>query len=319
LHDASCEVQYKSSDKLMRGHCSKCASPTSNLLNHAPGVVMRSFPLANFERDERGHVKQLDALKPMVHGFYDSRLHDFADDLPKFEKFPGYADARHILCDASGAPLPRLIYFDSYGRAELARLLFAAAGAGAKYDDCRLPSAYAGTPGNQSLLKWPDFKPHVPYGQLPVLEVNGVFIAQSAAIARFVAYKYALMGDTPLENALVDATLEQVRDVGMILPTIQAMKEEERAAAKLKFINELATHAGSLEAQLKNNGGVWMVGKRLSAADISVYRLFQMSLRAFDAAAFEKNCPPLLMALLARVETQPNIAEYLKTRPVRPV
>ena len=62
-------------------------------------------------------------------------------------------------------------------------MLFAAAGA--KYDDCRLPSAYAGTPGNQSLLKWPDFKPHVPYGQLPVLEVNGVFIAQSAAIARF--------------------------------------------------------------------------------------------------------------------------------------
>ena len=38
-------------------------------------------------------------------------------------------------------------------------------------------------------------KPALPYGQLPVLEVDGVTICQSMAIARYLANEFGLAGN----------------------------------------------------------------------------------------------------------------------------
>jgi len=216
---------------------------------------------------------------------------------------------------------PKLIYFDLYGRGELARLLFAAAGA--KFDDCRVGAVgFAGpdAKGNQETVKWPEYKSHTPYGQLPVLEVDGVTIAQSGAIQRYVATRYGLMGLSPAEHALVDATLEQLRDLSDGFGKIQSQPKDEQAAARSKYVGDLATSAASLEAQLKNNHGGkgWLVGNNISAADVALYRSFGMMYRGADAAAFDKSCPPLLKDLLARVEAHPNLAAYIKARPARP-
>jgi glutathione S-transferase len=37
-------------------------------------------------------------------------------------------------------------------------------------------------------------KPSLPFGQLPVLEINGTYIAQSVAITRYLAKQYNLYG-----------------------------------------------------------------------------------------------------------------------------
>lgn len=52
----------------------------------------------------------------------------------------------------------------------------------------------------------------MPFGQIPVLEVDGHQIPQSVAIARFVARKTGHAGKTPLEEALVDALADQFKD-----------------------------------------------------------------------------------------------------------
>lgn len=67
----------------------------------------------------------------------------------------------------------KLYYFEFKARAEVVRLVFAAAGQ--KYEDIRFPRD-----------KWPEFKPKAPLGQAPFLEItegsNTIVLSQSVAI-----------------------------------------------------------------------------------------------------------------------------------------
>ncbi|VDN35040.1 unnamed protein product [Cylicostephanus goldi] len=52
----------------------------------------------------------------------------------------------------------------------------------------------------------------MPFGQMPVLEVDGKKLAQSFAIVRFLARKFGYAGKTPFEEALVDSIADQWKD-----------------------------------------------------------------------------------------------------------
>ncbi|XP_055955439.1 glutathione S-transferase 1-like [Patella vulgata] len=85
-------------------------------------------------------------------------------------------------------PAFRLHYFDSRGRAEIARLMFNAAGQ--EFDDVRY-----------SKEEWPAFKPKTPLGQLPVLEVDGKLYAESGAIFNYLARELDILEPFPLLRA----------------------------------------------------------------------------------------------------------------------
>ena len=73
-------------------------------------------------------------------------------------------------------------------------------------------------------------------GRLPILVVDGVEIAQSHAILRYIASRYGFMGSNPLESAQIDAIYEHVRDIKDIFARIRIMKvEEEKKQAMEKF------------------------------------------------------------------------------------
>ena len=59
----------------------------------------------------------------------------------------------------------------------------------------------------------PSLKPSLPFGQLPVLEVDGVDICQSMAIARYLASECGLAGSSNLVKAQVDEVVDVVNDV----------------------------------------------------------------------------------------------------------
>lgn len=86
-------------------------------------------------------------------------------------------------------PSYKLNYFNGRGRAEITRLIFAAAGQ--TYTDNRVASE-----------NWPALKPNAPTGQMPFLEVDGVKLPQSIAIARFVAREFNLAGKNNLEQVI---------------------------------------------------------------------------------------------------------------------
>ena len=59
----------------------------------------------------------------------------------------------------------------------------------------------------------PSLKPGLPYGQLPVLEVDGVNICQSMAIARYLANEFGLAGNSNLVRAQVDEVVDVINDL----------------------------------------------------------------------------------------------------------
>jgi len=69
----------------------------------------------------------------------------------------------------------KLVYFDGKGRAEVARLILAAAGK--EYEDIRLAEENWNTDTK--------YKPLAPFGQVPFLDVDGKIYAQSLAIKNF--------------------------------------------------------------------------------------------------------------------------------------
>ncbi|XP_038611198.1 hematopoietic prostaglandin D synthase isoform X2 [Tachyglossus aculeatus] len=71
-------------------------------------------------------------------------------------------------------PNLKLVYFNLRGRAEIIRYLFAYMDL--KYEDQRIEPA-----------DWPGIKPLLPFGKIPILEVDGVILHQSLAIARYFA------------------------------------------------------------------------------------------------------------------------------------
>ncbi len=52
-----------------------------------------------------------------------------------------------------------------------------------------------------------------PFGQVPILEVNGQKLAQSNAIARYLARQHGLAGKDDWEQAQTDMYIENINDL----------------------------------------------------------------------------------------------------------
>lgn len=89
-------------------------------------------------------------------------------------------------------PSYTLYYFNSRGRAEICRILFAAAGV--QYNDRRI-----------GYSEWSNFKSKISGSVVPVLEIDGkTQIPQSMAIARYLAREFGFHGRNNLEMARID-------------------------------------------------------------------------------------------------------------------
>lgn len=55
----------------------------------------------------------------------------------------------------------------------------------------------------------------MPFGQTPVLEVDGKRIHQSTAICRYLAKQFGLAGKDDWENLEIDAAVDTVHDLRM--------------------------------------------------------------------------------------------------------
>ncbi|KAK5970795.1 Glutathione S-transferase [Trichostrongylus colubriformis] len=129
----------------------------------------------------------------------------------------------------------KLTYFDGRGAAEVIRQLFVLAGQ--EYKDVRLTHE-----------EWPKHKAEMPFGQLPVLEVDGKQLPQSFAIVRFLARKFGFAGKNAWEEAVVDSIADQYKDfmnevrpffrvvMGMDKGDVKAMEKDVFEPARQKFL-----------------------------------------------------------------------------------
>ncbi|VDM68458.1 unnamed protein product [Strongylus vulgaris] len=207
----------------------------------------------------------------------------------------------------------KLTYFDGRGAAEIIRQspeltnhssVFVLAGQ--DFEDVRLTQE-----------EWPKHKAEMPFGQVPVLEVDGQQLAQSFAIVRFLSRKFGFAGKTPFEEALVDSIADQWKDfMKEIQPMVKvALGFEEGDLDKLTkeiFLPARDKFFGYMTKFLKKNKSGYLVGDSLTFADLYLAEYF---------SEFAKKIPglfdgfPEMKAHAEKVRSNPILKKWIETRP----
>ena len=171
-------------------------------------------------------------------------------------------------------PTYKLHYFNIRARGEVARLIMAHANV--EYEDYRFEfGEFAAIKASKkhfvSLVRLSWFSeernvfflaPDYPFGQVPVLEVDGKMLAQSRAISRFLAKKHGLAGKDDWEQAQVDMFTDCVED---LFPKMRPVFLEQDPDKKKELFQEAAEkhllpHVQLIEKHLKKNGSGYLVG-----------------------------------------------------------
>jgi glutathione S-transferase len=98
----------------------------------------------------------------------------------------------------SGSDEAQLHYFRGRGRAEQSRWMLAATGTRFVNTCLAKKADFARLNADGALL----------FGQVPLLQIDGLNIVQSQAIVRYLAHKHGLCGASAAERALADQVAE---------------------------------------------------------------------------------------------------------------
>ena len=201
------------------------------------------------------------------------------------------------------------------GRGEYVRLALEEAGA-AYVDVARGPR------GAGAMMKMMEARGGTPPFAPPFLKAGKLVIGQTANILLYLGARHGLAPKTEagklwvhqLQLTIADFVLE-IHDTHHPLgPSLYY--EDQRAPAKKRtaeFWNErVPKYLGYFEQLLRDNGGAYVTGRKLTYVDLSLFQIVDGLRYAFPRRmkAFEPEIPGLL-DLHARVAARPNIKVYL--------
>jgi len=191
-----------------------------------------------------------------------------------------------------------LHYFGVRGKGELIRLCFVAAGE--NYVDKRY-----------EFDEWPALKSKMPLKQMPVLETSdGKMYCQSLTIARYVAKKFHLLGNTLEEEFFVDMIVETLwaevgTRIGKTIFGDEEAKERAREENSKLFpdiLERVATWAK----------GDYFLGDRISLADLALIDVESLMINHGVGI----DLPDKLNDIAKRVKSNERIAAWIEARPV---
>ncbi|XP_076294011.1 glutathione S-transferase-like [Lasioglossum baleicum] len=197
-------------------------------------------------------------------------------------------------------PTYKLTYFPITALAEPIRFLLSYGGA--EFEDYRLGAD-----------EWPKLKHEMPFGQVPVLEIDGKKVNQSAAISRYLAKQFGLAGKNDWEALEIDIAVDTIDDVHHKLAAYQHETNEVAKAEKLNVVkDQVPYYLERLDAQVKKNGG-YFVGGALSWADLTFVGLLEAFNYAMKSDIIEnyKNLKQLEQTVL----NVPAIKSWVAKRP----
>ncbi|KAJ8715261.1 hypothetical protein PYW08_005242 [Mythimna loreyi] len=213
-----------------------------------------------------------------------------------------------VLSNLTVWPLNKLImskivfsYFDVKGWGEQCRLLLTYGGE--EFEDHRFTHE-----------QWPEFKPMTPFGQAPVIEIDGKMYAQSLAISRYLGRKYRLVGDTP-EDALeidqnVDLLIDLILKAGQIYREPDAARKESLYAEAIK--NVFPDYLERLNSIFSKNNGHIALGK-LTWGDFVVAGSFDALKMVLPMPDIEKKYPAF-QKVIDNVYSIPSIKAYSEAK-----
>ncbi|XP_077862978.1 S-crystallin SL11-like [Saccoglossus kowalevskii] len=142
-------------------------------------------------------------------------------------------------------------------------------------------------------------KGRMPFGQLPILEFDGKTIAQSRAVARYVAKEYGLYGKDNYDQARADMIVDQIYDV---VERVKVWAKEQDPDKKEQIRKDIAENTVNIIICLF----VCLQAGFADATFLSISQRWKL---------INPNCLdgyPKLTALNSRLLSLPKVAEYLK-------
>uniref|UniRef100_A0A914VAT3 glutathione transferase n=1 Tax=Plectus sambesii TaxID=2011161 RepID=A0A914VAT3_9BILA len=199
-------------------------------------------------------------------------------------------------------PQYKLTYFNIMGRGEPIRLIFAQGGI--DYEDNRVTGD-----------AWTAFKPSTPFGQLPVLEVDGKMLAQSGAICTYLAKQSGLNGKDDWEAAKIQELNGGVEDLlAGFRPWFTEKDETKKKEILEKLTNEkIIPFLDRYEKFLADNGTGFFVGNDVTQADLNLFHWLGFLAHGICPEPFKKYAE--LNKFLAKIGGLPKIAAWLEKRP----
>jgi glutathione S-transferase len=153
-----------------------------------------------------------------------------------------------------------------------------------------------------------------PRGKVPTLKDGDYVLYESLAIMSYLDRKYPeppLFGNTPEEMGLIWRALAECESY--VAPAGDRVVRPIFFGKGLDKAEEIRQAAETLRRELKMiderlAGSRWLVGDKLSAADIGVFPLVQLLLRA----ASKESAQSFDLGLLPLAQTFPNIAKWVQ-------
>ena len=205
------------------------------------------------------------------------------------------------------APKLDLIYFDVRARAECARMSLAYGGIPYNFTDSQ------GYFGCDFMTAKTSGK--LPWGQLPLLAVDGQLVSQSGSINRYLAglvTKPDFIPKNPVKAALADALHETAQDLFKIMPIVNLWTEAKWKEEKEEYFTK--TLPSKLPALVKMLGTQkYFCGECPTYADFALYTIMDL-VRLVEPGVVSKHAN--ITAWMARVEQLPGVKEYLESRPL---
>ncbi len=200
-------------------------------------------------------------------------------------------------------PELKLTYFDfNGGRGEAARLAMAIGNV--PFEDERI-----------AVEDWPSVKDTTPFGQLPVLHVDGEEITQTNTINRFVGKLAGLYPADDLEAARCDEVMSAIEDIMFgIVPTLFMQDEDEKRAAREALAEgPIPLVVRRIGEMLERRGGEYFAAGHLTVADLKVFlwvRYLRSGMLDYVPTDIVDNTSPNLVSHFARINEHPAIVAW---------
>jgi len=196
-------------------------------------------------------------------------------------------------------PKYKLSYFDANARAEVARLILAYNKV--EYEDHRFS-------GEQ----WASIKPEMPFGQCPVLWIDGTPLTESGAIVRYLAAENGMNGTNTLQAAYIEMISGVLGDIYMKVPYFEKDPVEKAKKMKAAFDDHICPGLAKMEKKFAERKADFLIGEKLSYADLAMANCLLLT-EAHDASYLKAF--PQLCALKDRVKNLDGIKEYYAKHP----
>ncbi|XP_013808718.1 glutathione S-transferase 3-like [Apteryx mantelli] len=195
---------------------------------------------------------------------------------------------------------PKLYYFDGRGKMESVRWLLTAAGVEFEEEFLKTREQYEKLLQDGALL----------FQQVPMVEIDGMKMVQTRAILSYIAGKHNLYGKDLKERALIDMYVGGTDDLmGFIMrfPFLSAEDKEKECAHIIQ--KATSRYFPAYEKVLKDRGQAFLVGNRLSWADV---HLLEAILMVEEKSSDVLSEFPRLQAFKANISSIPAIKKFLE-------